>query len=576
MGSVLRLQVTSPSNTAVTGYITPSTVYVSGEVSKPGRMIATIDTNFDLYYDETEATNPLQLNAYVELDRNGTKIFRGRIFSKRVTRRGNTKSIRIECLDKLGAIAQCMVTITTDAVQYGTSWDTCVGHLLVYAQSAVAVDFIQLHEDTPYNRRWYPDVTDADLWYPHSGTYETVKCIAKNAIPPGDAAILTTTGYSDRMLNQGIAKIVDAVDGDEIFYYEGRSLDATGTYYEFHNIKRGCLGTTEVTHSNPNLVIRQMVPKRWWSDQTADYLITTTGSGEYQAEVNGEEGFLFYGDDIPDTVIADYDYLDETDAGSAPKGNSFYTLATLIEALLENGGLGPDLDSAEHDVDLPLIVMPAAMFSNSYTLDCIFGLMDERGATGIVYDANYTEHPPLGVWYDSQTDLVSVQAIVQSSAARLVIPQQTAVDYELSLDNVFSGEAVRFPGTNWLWDGRVVYLTDTYAAASRTTVLDPTAYSKLVDSTWGIPKAYGYTTDLNTSIAAQDRSLTQLRLSLNLANGRNYQIDRLPVLLPKLGSTYYMPDGYEGVAMRFDYRSEYGTEHMGLYLLDLNVSRRVI
>ena len=585
MSTTLRLQIVSPSNTAVSAYIIPSRVYINNKMDKSGTLTAIIDTNYNLYYDETNAANPVKLNAYVALSRNGHVVFRGRIFNKRITRRGNTQQIKIECYDKLGAIAQCYPTLSTAAytgdpvAHKGTTF-----HEPFNVIQATDVDLTQLHADSPYNGRWYPDITDANLWYPiTTGTYQTVFTTAGAAIT--DAATTITSGSitSERFPNSGILKLENTGAGAEYVFYTGRSLNSGGTAWEFHNVKRGCLGTSGVAHDS-GCDINLMVPKRISMDATygADAYTYSGGSGNrLHAKAVREEGWWYFNDGVPTSVTMTYYYLDEINAGGG-SGADFNTLASYLGALLEDSGaadgeLGPGLASADYTVDIPLVVLPIASFDGSTnTLEFILRLIDERGSSGIIYDADYNEHPAIGVWYDSQDNEVYIKALVQSAANRITIPHITGVDYELSLDGVYSGISIVGESEIHRRDSRIAVLTDTYAAASRDKYLDATAYGKLIDSTWGIGKSAAFQAHGSGAGNLQSEALNTLRLSLDLASGRTYEIDALPSQLPQLANTYYTPDGYEGLCMGLQYRSEGGTEHLTLMLLDTNATRRVI
>ena len=66
---------TSPSDTAVSRILYPERVYISQKMNEPGSLIAIFDSDCDDLWDETSATNPLQLNSYITVERNGYYIF---------------------------------------------------------------------------------------------------------------------------------------------------------------------------------------------------------------------------------------------------------------------------------------------------------------------------------------------------------------------------------------------------------------------------------------------------------------------------------------------------------------------
>ena len=76
-----RLDATTPDG-AVTATIYPDSITYNAETNQAARLVFTVDHNYAQYNDESDATNPLQMNRRIVFVDDGVQIFEGYVDSK--------------------------------------------------------------------------------------------------------------------------------------------------------------------------------------------------------------------------------------------------------------------------------------------------------------------------------------------------------------------------------------------------------------------------------------------------------------------------------------------------------------
>lgn len=562
----------------------PARIYLSKEINKSGRMITIIDDNdmLDMLLSETDKANPHQLRSYVLLYAiaepddtllSSSRIFAGIVYNRDITIQDGNTTIRTESLDDINNLAE---TVTRGAV---APWSTVVNYIPEYFQSTDAAMTPLKSGHATYGLWFYPALATTQAWCPVTGDWATVYTTSLDGIiGAADVTITTNTTNHRRMKQRGIIKIVDAVGDDEYVYYEGYGLNAAGDGYEFRNCIRGCFGVAASAHTDAELELRQFVPARMYiknGDWSLDY---DTAPKNTRITPHPEDGYFKF-DIVPANATATYKYVNENDAAGHAGGTAFWTLAGLLESIIEQGNpVGPGYTvGATAAIEVPDIVIPGTYIDGSDVLTTILKLIDERGLTGHVYDATYpNSQPRIGLWMDYDhvaTTEINIGAITQVNASAIIWPGFTSVKYKYTMDNTYTAVSVVYTDTGTgARRSRVIYLTDTHGATNYDSVLDADAFDKFMGFRNGYRRVK--TIERGNMSEGEATALAEsiLRQGLVLPDQRVYEVDQFPDLdifnAISVGDTIRMPDAYYGLLTRYDLRLEHGIIHGTLYLSD--------
>ena len=86
-----RIDATTPDGT-ITESIFPDSIRYNAETNQAATLVFMLDCGYDKYQDESDATNPLQMNSRIVMVDKGVQIFEGYVDSKQNVQQGNGKS----------------------------------------------------------------------------------------------------------------------------------------------------------------------------------------------------------------------------------------------------------------------------------------------------------------------------------------------------------------------------------------------------------------------------------------------------------------------------------------------------
>jgi hypothetical protein len=533
---------------------------------------------YDRYADESDDENALQLHSLLTVTRDGTDIYVGQIFNKDISIDRNERSLRAECIDRVGVLSRYVPTATT---QNPPETRICYYHTSSKFINAPNTDVYVLHTDTFYNKYVYPDPTDADLWLPISGSPRAVYTALSANINNSVTTIPAGTAPR-RMSDWGLIKI-----NSEIIYYEGYGLNSLNTAYEFKNCKRGVLGTTAAAHSVTD-EINQWVPKRFATAGSGYYLPVIqwnggTYTGDPTTAIADNEGGYWY---LPDATVTTnsaagsltLSYIDEINAGGTSGGTSYQTVENKIDEWMAAATMG---GWTEYDVDIPNVVLSYFSYDGRTGAELLADMLRETDGKANQYDASYTDHPIIAFWHNYSDDKLYVHALNQEATGTLLInPVRVRTRY--SMADVSGLWGVRMSGRDYGITGaispedtlsQVSQFTNTYSSTEKFSVFNVRAHNK-TRGTWG---TYPGTVDMiGDASPGMGRSVSakRLRSAINLSARRVFTFNSLPETMPELGKTYECA-GYTGIATEISYNLANNEESLALTLVDLTDSEGV-
>jgi hypothetical protein len=554
--STYELKFEHPS-LAVSTVLEPRDIKFGGDLNQPLSFTAIINSDFGDYSDDTSATNPIQLKSPVTFTRNGRTEFIGEVVRTTITYDGasvNERSIKVECIDRLGMVKAALASISGDALA------------LVNSTTATVTErgFLPTFSGSP---SYLPDPAVGG-YYPTSGSPRTV-FHSQGSIGIGGTILTTTSTVSNRMRNWGFLEV--STGGTKEWMSYTSHINNGGTW-EFRGVAKGRFGSSDLAHTNQ--VVNQLVPHRIDPNQTV--LVegnngsswVTIPNTDYSVEYD-DGALLFTSDPAPTYtggIRASYTEYTEENASATVLGND--ATNGLIDLLLQetqaNGG--PEIGSGDLDIDLPVIVVPLTQLFGAGCLDTIAQLLGEQYGNDYIYDASMTERFTWAYWYDSVNTNFVIDRLDPSAAVTDVISEVSKVVTGNTLTNISSHVLVK-----WTFDlDQQSQLVPVLATASSFSgnVFNSTVHAKL--RTNGMPRVA--ITDVGES--GQPGALTQAAADLQkgwlLAYSHEYTLKEVPTNLPARGKRYTMPDGITGTCIGVNYEMRDGMEAMRMQIVDLD------
>jgi hypothetical protein len=549
------LKVINPAFTSVETELEPISVSWGGDLNEPMTMTFTVANDYEDYADDTSATNPLQLRSSVTYTRGGTVYFDGYVINVTPTEDASAtypKQLRVECVDKLGAIKRCIAALSGDALATLSTTTT--------TRTEQTMLPLVVNSTT-----YYPDPSDTALWLSVSGTPKTVNT-STSGLTAGATSITTLSSASLRMRTKGLLVLGVAA---EYVAYDG--YDSNGSVYIFSNLTRGVLGSSDITHST--VVIYQWVPKR--IDPTA----TITVEGQVSPTwividpslytIDYENGSLEFDTDpssaYPDGIRMTYDTYDEDDADAIILGgDTSYGLIDLLLQQSKDSG-GPGLTTGQINIDIPRVVLPSTTLIGQNILDTISQLLEERYASGVTYDALEPELRPAAYWWSSPDNEFVLDQFNPSEAVADTIDDAAVVGSDRAMTDAHSGVLVKWT-TDLVANSAFVQVSSTLGTSNF--VRNTTVHAKMRNT--GFPDVQVIDCGECSEGTARATAKDFLKRSWTLAYAHNYRLDALPDSLPQLGKRYTMPDGISGRCISIGYTMEAGAESMTMRIVDLD------
>jgi hypothetical protein len=531
-------------------------VSFGGDLNEPLAMTFTVPSDFDDYDDDTASDNPLQVRSAVTWVRDGITDFTGRVLNIDIDIDSEAefeRLIRVECVDKLGEIKNCIASLSSDPL----------GKLKTTTTLRTEQDLLPL---VTGSTSYYPDPTDTALWLAISGTPQTVET-STLGIAAGATTITTIGNSSQRMLTKGLLYIGSA---DEYVAYDG--YDSNGTAYVFSNVTRGVLGSSDILHGVA--VLKQWVPKRIDPEQavviegkvtptwividpslyTVDY---ENGSIEFETDPTGA---------YPDGIRGTYYTFDEDDADAIILGGD--TTYGAIDLLLQEAkSVGaPGLTVGQLNIDIPRVVLPIVQLSGQNVIDAVAQLLEERVNSGVTKNALEPEQYPIAYWWDSPNDDFVIDQFKANEVVTDIIRDFATFRRNNSVRNSHSGVLVKWT-TDLVQNAAFIQVNQTVGSSGF--VRNTDVYAKFRGQ--GFPDVPVIDCGECSEGTARTAGRNFLKKSWTLAYSFEYSMDEMPATLPVRGKLYTMPDGITGRCIGVDYIMEDGAESFTMKIVDLDL-----
>lgn len=317
------LKMVSPDGTT-TRFTTPTDIIFDTEAQEPSTLECIFQSEWDVLFDESDTTNPGQLNAYVEYSRGGTIIFRGYIFNRELVQGASGEQlIKIICTDVVGKLAATLASVGGDSTfslstpydeinEYELKQATAIGDSLypfyplpaagggdgnpwlsqasdwavsttlganmdaggTYAITGVLIGgggWFQISGDETdkfiANLRFKVTGStnnDGD-WTVASSSFgggnTTIVVASDESVGATPDGVITITSFFGSASQAGITPAGLVMIGTEWIQYDGYDDTPDTSKYMFKSITRGALGTTKATHAAA-VTIYQMVSQK--------------------------------------------------------------------------------------------------------------------------------------------------------------------------------------------------------------------------------------------------------------------------------------------------------------------------
>ena len=356
--------------------LSPASYTLDESGSDAAILSLTIEHDFARFDDESAATNPVQVGAYIVYTRGSQVRFRGKVYD--INRNeASPNYITLIAYDKSKGLRSGGTLASISGV-YRWSVETAI---VDFANVALSADCQTdgYDPDSPYPvYPAYSEMTDT----PDS----TSPWIAKNAS--------RTTTLAQDIVGVAAATPIQITDvtqfkfpgffqiNTEIIQVEHGYIDASGDHWLGGSMLRGALGSTPATHSTSDNIY-QRVPKV--ITDARDYEVRRDPSdkiitaAEYRVK-HTDGRFDFPNDPSAYTTLeADYSAYDMDDAAAETVGT---VIGYLMEATVAN--LGPGYAGADYDTSGLDTMYVTRIYPDNplYTWDAISWLLDESWAAG--------------------------------------------------------------------------------------------------------------------------------------------------------------------------------------------------
>ena len=247
---ICKFTIRPPQDEAAAWEVYADAVEFEWQLQYPGTATITILSNWEHYYDEGDATSPIQLNAYVTYEEDGATIFEGNVLSiSRVVVDG-IPGIRLEVVDPMYILKHTYVSNSDGAYIFRDQ----TGLLAVSSQ--------QYYPGTDYDEFrniWYPKY-DSAMWYT-STEFTVIDDMPGNtttiaSLKVGSAA----AGGYPAIPPAGIFKVTSR-DGIEFCQYNGCEYNQVDGYWYLLDVHRAMFGSTNIDPIE-NQVAYSMLCKR--------------------------------------------------------------------------------------------------------------------------------------------------------------------------------------------------------------------------------------------------------------------------------------------------------------------------
>lgn len=224
------LTVTSPNGLHSIEAL-PTWIELSGSKGEPSALIAEFEYGWDWYRDEDNPDNPIQLQSYIILYRDGVVVFRGYIYSRRLVQGGigGEQIFEITCLDPIGKLKYCLAVLDGDPLFTRQSQ-----HVDITETPLLQADPIG---DSLFP--FFPQPSAGDPWLPVKYTNNT---LLDETIDNAVTTIVATVENAG-MLPLGLILI-----DNEWIQYDGYDYTSVSLKYRFKGCVRGVLGTAPAAH----------------------------------------------------------------------------------------------------------------------------------------------------------------------------------------------------------------------------------------------------------------------------------------------------------------------------------------
>lgn len=403
--------------------VSPTFVELVGDMQEASAMRATFEYGWEWYKDDTDPTNPIQLNSMVELTR-GSQSFKWFIADKPMVQGGinGEQVFEIYCVDKIAKLKKTNASIDGDPLFTKTTPAVKITEIALKQGAAIgdiAFPFFPTPQDTdPWIPKADTNATSTDVnigigTYAITGVNQGTKTFTVGdavADEFTDGLTFTITG-SDGELNDGTytcngdatgstdivveEAISDgAISGQinqttilaetshkgftplgvlqiesEWIQYDGYDTDPLQSdKYRFKGCTRGALGTTAAAHTTGNGVIYQRISQK--IHPIEPIFIEANKSGTWEPvsaasyTLQAEEGRFDFTYDILDFPSGSsvYSALRATYAVFDEDNASVVTLTNILEGVLQEtvDNGGPGLSAGDMDVEVKITVFKQA------------------------------------------------------------------------------------------------------------------------------------------------------------------------------------------------------------------------
>jgi hypothetical protein len=432
---VIRTIATTPSDSA-TSDIYPSSVTVTSSIDETTRCSLEFETDYTQFSDEASPDNPVQLNAQIEITRDGDTVFNGYVFDKTLNQNERGEQT-------LEAAAMGIENKANSTLAYIDDY--------LFVESSPYIDItqeqilnVEIGGDAAY---WYWPVSSSAAWLPTSGSDETNNTTTDASTTHGTGATqILATVDNEGMAPRGLLYIHTGTP--EIVSYDGYYNTGAGNKYIFDNVVRGQLGTT--AQSIPGgTKVSQFVSQLHYAGtvflegyNVDDSRWEALPAGYYT--IQPFEGAFTFSFDIlaledEDTsapkfndLRATYRVFDELDPATIQLDDILTSVWTASKAV---GGLGftsPDIDLG--DVRLTRIYNKKGITVRDFTRKIL-------NETSLVNDQ---VQDPAGYWYDYKNDVMRIKKIVQKTTPDFQFDTATDITQDISLQDVYSAALVQY------------------------------------------------------------------------------------------------------------------------------------
>jgi hypothetical protein len=405
-----------------------SHVTISNEEDNWARMTFSMSTRYELFSDESNASNPLQVNSYIYVYRGSQYIFRGYVHE--ITRNDVACELTVTCISSVARINGALALLGGNNI----------GSIASPIKKLTSKQLYQLASTSGYSAgnewHYYPGFVNS---VNHDATYAWVS--QSNSRASTITAAITTSSATITVADGSFfsAPCFVSVD-DELIYCDNLSRNAAADWI-LSIAERGCCGTSNANHADDTAIYQRRV-KPFVMDaeygMARDPSVTIVPFASYRmVPTEGRVDFAVDPTGWTNIDLTYYMYDIDDDADGL-------TLANVITSVLTGSvnDEGPGLSAGGIDTTglVTTLLATVNLPQVTYAMDFVRQLIDETWANGL------TASKRIVIDYDANADDVVIKSITQG-AATTKLNHATEVTHTLSLDRLYSCALVTFNNT---------------------------------------------------------------------------------------------------------------------------------